>query len=56
MPILPCQAAFGMTRGQQIQTAVEQVTGEQCPCLQMQVCPLFNISAAREVVELATVG
>lgn len=38
--ILPCQALFGMSRGAQIQQAIEEDTGHACPCKQNRGCPL----------------
>lgn len=38
--LLHCQAMFGLERGNQIQTLVEDATGEDCPCIQGRTCPL----------------
>lgn len=38
--LLPCQALFGMSRGAQIQQAIEEDTGQPCPCRRGLVCPL----------------
>lgn len=39
--MLPCQALFGMSRGAQIIQAVEEDTGQLCPCKRGLVCPLM---------------
>lgn len=41
-PLLPCEALFGLKRGGQIIAAVEQDTGELCPCKQGRACPLLG--------------
>lgn len=48
MPILPCQALFGMSRGARLQQAIEEDTGEECPCVQGRVCPLVGIALPQE--------
>ena len=40
--LLPCEALFGLERGAQIVAAVEQDTGDVCPCKQGRVCPLLG--------------
>jgi hypothetical protein len=41
MPLLPCQAMFGLARGDQIIEMVEAATGGPCPCIQGLTCPLM---------------
>ena len=41
-PLLPCQALFGIDRGNQIVAAVEEDLGGPCPCKQSLVCPLLG--------------
>jgi len=41
-PLLPCQALFGIERGNQIVAAVEEDLGGPCPCKQGLVCPLLG--------------
>ena len=41
-PLLPCQALFGLQRGGQIIAAVEEDTGDLCPCKQGRTCPLLG--------------
>jgi hypothetical protein len=38
--IMPCQALFGMERGDQIIAQIERVSGQPCPCKRGIVCPL----------------
>lgn len=42
MNTLPCQALFGMSHGAKIQQAIEEDTGERCPCIQGRMCPLVG--------------
>lgn len=40
--ILPCQALFGMERGDQIVAHIEEVTGQPCPCKRGMMCPFVG--------------
>ena len=39
--LLPCQAMFGIERGNQMREIVEAATGGLCPCMRNQACPLM---------------
>lgn len=39
--ILPCQAMFGLERGQQIVDLIESTTGDLCPCKRGIPCALL---------------
>ena len=41
--LLACQAMFGIERGNEIRELVETATGEPCPCLQNERCPLLAL-------------
>ena len=41
LSILPCQAMFGLERGQQIVDLIESTTGELCPCKRGIPCALL---------------
>ena len=40
-----CERLFGISRATEIRELIEQATGEPCPCLQLQPCPLARKSA-----------
>lgn len=48
---LPCAALFGANRSAQMRTAIEEDTGEVCPCVAGRVCPLLG--EVRPVVVVA---
>ncbi len=46
--LLPCQAMFGVERGDEIIALIEAATGELCPCKQDAGCPLVRAVSGRE--------
>lgn len=50
---LTCHILFGPVRAEQIRRAVEEDTGQMCPCIRGLCCPLAPQDSAAELESVA---